>query len=162
MHHWNEGDKVDWAGISDAAYWLGKNLRRWGRISVTDTKEKYGTARVHVSWGWDQIHSITHPGFHYRQYPLWLWRFDCMYLSRCLPLVNWAVVPLQQKLYRFLYKRALKKWPHLAGEILMGADWTELLLGLDSRLVFERTGPQSSTVSWQDPASRPEPEEDLP
>lgn len=159
IHRWGDED-VDWAGISDAAYWIGAHLRRWGRVNVTDTKEKYGTARVYCNFGWYQFFTITHPGYHFSRYPAWLWKLDCYYGHHLLRLVNWAVIPLQKILYRYLYKKAVKKWPHLAGEILLGADWSELLRGIDSRLVIRQTGPQSSTISWEDP-DRPEPE-DLP
>jgi hypothetical protein len=148
MHDWSD-DSIDWKGIGDAAYYIGANLRRWGRVGVTQTKEKFGTARVYCSFGWDQLHSITHPGHMHGRYPKWLWSIDCLYLSRCMWLVNWAVVPFHKWLYRYFYMRALKKWPHLAGEILLGADWTELLIGLDPRLKREWNG-QYHVISWDD------------
>lgn len=147
MHSWGD-EGVDWAGISNAAHWIGEELARWGRIGVTDTKEKYGTVRVYCHFGWHQLHSVTHPRYHYSQYPRWLWNLDCTYLSRLMPLFNWAVIPTQKRLYRHVYRRALLRWPHLAGEILMGADWTELLVGLDPRLV--RTWDEDCwVITWE-------------
>jgi hypothetical protein len=148
MHDWSD-DSVDWKGIEDAAHYIGSNLRRWGRVGVSQTKEKFGTARVYCHFGWYQVHCITHPGYAYGRYPQWLWSLDCRYFSRCMWLVNWAVIPFHKWLYRYLYKRALKKWPHLTGEILLGADWTELLLGLDDRLKYRGDG-KFFTVSWEE------------
>ena len=105
MHKWGDPD-VDWNGISEAAYWIGKQLRRWG-ISVSDCKEKYGTVRVYCSLGrWGA------PG----------------------PLNKYVIIPIQQRIYRWVYMYAVRrKWPHLAGEILMGADFEEYLQGIDPR-----------------------------
>ena len=45
FHHW--GDKgVDWAGINDAAEYIGTSLERWG-VCVHQYKEKFGTIRVY-------------------------------------------------------------------------------------------------------------------
>lgn len=41
MHNWGDDD-VDWQGISEAAYFIGGFLKRWGRVHVTDMKEKFG------------------------------------------------------------------------------------------------------------------------
>jgi hypothetical protein len=160
MHSWGE-ENVDWEGISDAAYYIGGWLRKWGRMSVSDMKEKYGTVRVYTSFGWYSAHQLTHPGYAYHQWPKWLRPLDYYVLSRVISVLNPVVVPIHKAMYRYRYKQALRRWPHLAGEILMGADWTELLLGLDSRLVVETTGAYTS-IRWDDP-ERPAPaEEDLP
>jgi hypothetical protein len=132
MHHWGE-EGVDWKGIGDAADWIGKQLVRWGRVSVTQSKEKYGTVRVYLHFGWESPHSITHPGYAYSQYPKWLWRLCytrpvLWFFERVL---NRVVIPYQQWLYRLVYKLALKKWPHLKREILDGADYPEFLEGLE-------------------------------
>lgn len=130
MHHWGDKD-VDWAGISDAARFIGEGLRRWGRMNVTDWKEKYGTVRVYCGLGWFSLLSITHPGYmHYGPYPKWLMTFDLWHGHKLTRLVNWAVVPLHKRLYRWRYKQALRRWPHLRQEILCCADWPDLLKGL--------------------------------
>lgn len=126
MHSW--GDKnVDWKGISDAARYIGTNLRKWGRVSVQDYKEKYGTVRVYCNFGWWQLHSITHPGYAYSQYPQWLWKLDCDYISKVVQLLNPLVTIYQVWLYKYLYRQAIRKWPLLREEILCGADYNELL-----------------------------------
>lgn len=126
MHSWGD-EGVDWQGISDAAEFIGRNLRKWGRVNVTQYKEKYGTVRVYCSLGWHQVHCITHPGYAYSQYPNWLWYLDCLYLSRIVRYLNWLIIPVHKYMYTWFYGRALRKWPHLRLEILSGADYPELL-----------------------------------
>lgn len=133
MHKWGD-EGVDWSGISNAAYFIGKYLKFWGRMSVTCMKEKYGTARVYCMFGWWQFHSIVYPGYVFSQFPLWLWKLDCYYGHYLLRPLNYLVVPFHRWIYRRAYRLAIKKWPHLAGEILTGADFIELLVDLDPRL----------------------------
>jgi len=146
-HNWSD-DSVDWEGINDAARYIAVWLRRWARLPVRDYKEKFGTVRIYCGFGWHQLHDITHPGYCFSQYPEWLWHLDCRYIRRLMPLVNWAVVPVHRALYRWRYGRAIRKWPHLAGEILMGADWHEDLLGLDPNLHLVQTGDHSWSYWW--------------
>ena len=132
-HHWGD-EGVDWAGISNAAYYIGGFLKRYGRMQVSDMKEKYGTARVYCNFGWWSLLSITHPGWHhYGPYPKWLMKLDIWVLSRAIPYLNYALVPYHKFLYRMAYKKALAKWPHLELEILCGADWQEFLGGLSDK-----------------------------
>jgi len=127
-HYW---DDVDWKGITAAGRFIGDNLRRYGRVSVFQVKEKWGELRVYCSLGVTSLLQITHPGYmHYRPYPTWLKKLDIYVISRLLSPLNIAVMPYHKWLYRYLYKRAIKKWPHLKLEILNGADWPELLRGL--------------------------------
>ena len=72
MHFWGDED-VDWKGIGDAAEYIGKGLRKWGRINVVQYKEKFGTVRVYCSLGIWSLHELTHPGHCYCRYPAWLW-----------------------------------------------------------------------------------------
>lgn len=128
LHSWYSDDKnIDWKGIGDAAEYIGTSLLKYGRMGVRDYKEKYGTIRVYVDFGWHQLHSVTHPRHVYSQYPKWLWKLDCQYISRVVALFNWIVIPYHMWLYTYIYGRALKKWPHLRSEILQGADHNSLL-----------------------------------
>ncbi len=113
--------------IGRAADEIGDFLRKWGRVNVTQTKEKYGTARVYCSLGWYDLHSITHPGYHYSQYPNWLWLLNCRVFSRIVPKFNLIVRPYHVFLYRLAYKRAIRKYPHIAKAITCCADYRELL-----------------------------------
>lgn len=139
MHKWGK-EGVDFGGIYDAASYIGGKLRTYGRVNVSDMKEKYGTARVYVSFGWTQLHDITHPGYHYIQ-----WKGGHYYVPSWL---NYLVIPYQKWLYRYYYKKALKKFPHLVEEILTGADWSELLLNLDPRLSIVRESDNVTVVHW--------------
>ena len=128
MHMW--GDKgVDWGGIDDAASYIGDGLRKWGRVSVSQYKEKYGTVRVYCSLGLWDWHQLTHPGYAFNQWPKWLWPFNFrgVWLIR---LLNKAIYPFHCWLYRRYYEEAVRRWPHLKEEILCCADWDELLGGL--------------------------------
>lgn len=132
------------------AEYIGLNLRRWGRISVTQWKEKYGTVRVYCDFGWYQIHSITHPGYVYSRYPQWLWILDCDWGSRLCHYLSRVVVPLQRKLYTHLYGRALRKWPHLRREILTGADYPELLTKYGMHVVRDSRNGYTIYCDWNE------------
>lgn len=130
MHRWGDAD-VDWKGINDAAYFIGDFCRKWGRMPVRDMKEKYGTVRVYTSIGVNCFLNITHPGYvHYRSYPRWAMIFDINHGAKVL---RWSGLAwlfreiIHPHVYRLAYKKALQKWPHLKKEILVCADWPELM-----------------------------------
>jgi len=132
MHRWGDKD-VDWEGIEESAKYIGTNLRRWGRVSVRQYKEKYGTVRVYCSLGWHSLFSITHPGwvsYKVAKYPKWLMTLDIFYLSKVIPYLNYIVLPYHKWLYRKLYSDMVKKHSHLRKEILCMADYAELLKGI--------------------------------
>lgn len=129
MHYWGEED-FDWEGLDWCVNYLHKNLVRWGRVQVRQTKEKYGTLRCYLSLGWEMFHSITHPGHCFSRYPDWLWKLDCKYGRKIISLLNHIIVPYHKWLYRKLYQDCIKKYPHLRKEILCYADYSELLIGL--------------------------------
>lgn len=127
-HSW-EDESVDWAGIEDAAYFIGGWLIRWVRLPVMQMKEKFGTARVYCSFGWSSFYSIWRPQYFW--VPNWYpWKLDLRLSPWVLPFLNRVGVPIQEAAYRSRYKAAIKKWPHLKEEILCGADRPELLEGL--------------------------------
>lgn len=128
MHSWGD-ENVDWEGIDFSARYIGENLKRWGRVSVSQYKEKFGTVRVYCTLGWRSLLTITHPGYmHYRPYPKWLMTLDIFWLSKIIPVMfNWIIVPYHKWLYRKLYKDMIKKYPHLKQEIFCTADYYDLL-----------------------------------
>lgn len=132
MHNWSD-EKVDWRGINEAADYIGLTLRKWGRVDVRDYKEKYGTVRVYCSLGWYSLHSLTHPGHSWIRYKregiLWKLNYSEKF-NQVFRLINYVVIPYHKWLYTYVYSRALKKWPHLRMEILVCADFDELLKGL--------------------------------
>lgn len=131
MHDWSDKE-VDWEGINDAADFIGDWLRKWGRVPVRQTKEKFGTVRVYCGLGWDTFHDIFYPGHCYFRWPMWgvsLDIFLChrLHFSRILFELSY---PIHRRLYRWRYKKAVQKWPHLRDEILCCADFSEELKGL--------------------------------
>lgn len=131
-HVWGNWPDEFFNQVGNAAVEIGEFCRRWGRISVTTTKEKYGTARVYCHFGIHQMFSITHPGYVYSTYPPRLWKLDCIIMPKIFHFfrINRMVIPLQQMIYRYAYKRTLQNFPLIRNEILDGADYPEYLRGL--------------------------------
>jgi hypothetical protein len=132
MHYWGKWPDELFSQVGEAADFIGKYCRKYGRISVTQTKEKYGTARVYCGFGIGSFHDITHPGYAYGRYPKFIWRlnidFSYSKIGRFLfRLLNKVVVPYQQFIYRRAYELAFKKWPLIREEIISGADWPEVV-----------------------------------
>lgn len=125
MHCWGDvdanGNDICYQ-IGNIAEYIGEWLRKYARINVMQYKEKFGTVRVYCYFGWDDLGSITHPGYYYRP----KWGSYCRWIRH----LNWLIVPLQIAFYRLRYKQAIKKWPHLQDEILCCADYHDLLEGL--------------------------------
>lgn len=123
MHVWGD-ENVDWDGINEAALYIGTTLIRYGRVPVTDMKEKWGTVRVYLTFGWWTLYTVIRPNY--------MWVPKHLKWANKIPMhwLNFIIVPLQMKLYRIVYKRAIKKWPHLKEEIISDADYPELLEGL--------------------------------
>jgi hypothetical protein len=126
MHVWGDGFKY-FREVDEAAFEIGQYCRKWGRISVTQTKEKYGISCVYLSFGWYQLFSITHPGYIYSRYPSWLWKLDCRVFSRIIPKLNFIVIPYQKFIYRRAYHKAFRKYPLIKEEIISGADYPEIV-----------------------------------
>lgn len=126
MHFWGDGFKY-FSEVGQAADFIGQYCRKWGRINVTQTKEKYGTARVYCSFGLYQFHSITHPGYIYSQYPKWIWKLDCLFFSKLLKPLQFLITRYQILVYKKAYELAFKKWPLIKEEIIQGADYPEFV-----------------------------------
>ncbi len=126
IHYW--GDKDDQgrdicSRVEMVADFIGSWLIKWPRMQVMQWKEKFGTVRVYCSFGWTNLGSITHPGYAYP--PNWTNR------GNWVRYFNWLVVPIQILCYKYIYKRAVKKWPDLKREILCCADYDEYLEKLE-------------------------------
>lgn len=142
MHDWSS-NWPHFGDVGDAADYIGQFCRRWGFITVSQTKEKYGTARVYVSFsGCPNMHNIFWPSHHYIRWEQYLGKFgevlywidnkivdNIIYYSG----INYIFVPYQRFIYRLAYKRAFKKYPHIKKEIKHGCDFPELLKGLCTR-----------------------------
>lgn len=120
-------DEPEWpyfGDVENAAHEIGKFCRKWGRMGVTQTKEKWGSCRIYCFFGWYQLGEIIYPGYCWRKGWKILWK---VYLPK------WFVklcIPYQIFTYRLAYKQAIKKYPHIKEEILCCADYREYLKGL--------------------------------
>lgn len=112
-------------GPGDFLHWFLTSFARMG----ADTKWKYGTIRCYVTFGWYQVHSVTHPGYHYGQYPKWLWNLDCRYGHRLLAPLFPLSSAFHKFMYRLAYKMALRRWPEHRQALLDGMDYPELIKG---------------------------------
>lgn len=121
-HEWGDKD-FDWDSLGKAISTGTFIMSKLGRIGV-HSKEKYGTARWTIMLCDGSLHSITHPGYVYSQYPKWLWSFDV----RVKPL-KWIkpYIQLCQKvLVKLTFIYLCKKYPHIIDEIICDAP-SELL-----------------------------------
>lgn len=128
MHSWGD-EGVDWEGINDAARFIARTISLFGRVSVFDYKEKFGTARVYCSFGWSGLYSIWRPTHCW--YPKWWPTKLDFWIGQTRPFLKLVdfILPLQYKLYAYAYKIAVHRWPHLYNEIVSMADHGELLEG---------------------------------
>lgn len=128
MHLWGDPDFSDemFNQVQDAAWFIGRNLAKWGKIGVRDSKEKYGTVRVYCHFGFSSFYSLWRP--QYLWVPKWWpYRLDLMIFRFIEPLVNLISFPIQKAVYRYFYQRAIKKWPEIKEEILCCANFPEYL-----------------------------------
>lgn len=154
MHQWGD-DSVDWTGINDAAYFIAHTMRAYFRVPVRDYKEKYGTVRVYCGLGWTSIHDIFYPGYQFTQFKrnslMWKLTYSHLVNHHILRYINRIVIPIHKYVYRTVYRLAVRRWPHLAAEILLGSDYHELLLGIDPRMQIVKLSDHSSEIQWNDP-----------
>ena len=130
-HNWGDKDKKGrdvCYRVGDVADYIGCWLRTWARINVLQIKEKFGEVRIYCTFGWDDLHSVTHPGHAYYRYGK-VGMFINQYTRGVFKYLNYIIVPIHKYLYCWRYHRAIKKWPELRDEILQGADFGELFEG---------------------------------
>jgi hypothetical protein len=127
-HEWGD-DSFDWNSLNEAINRGTKLMERVGRIGV-HSKEKYGTARWSLYLFDGTMHSFTHPGYVYSQYPKWLWVFDVSYkpLRFLKPIINWWQKIVIKLTFLYLSRRYL----HIVDEII--SDAPHELLSKDLRL----------------------------
>ena len=124
-HEWGDQD-FDWKSLDDACIYLSKNCKRWARLGVW-TKEKYGTMRVTVWMGlYEPFQNLIYPGYARAMFPRWFRHYidfplgDLIHFLRISKPIYWY----QLQVLKFFWKRAAKKWPHIAAEILDDYDFT--------------------------------------
>ena len=125
----NEEERIEVA--CDAAAWfIHQYLVKYGRISVTQSKEKYGTVRVYCSLGYWGFFGLLNPGHIYVHWPKWLYGLDLKLGRPVMLVLNKLIVPYQKFIYRRAYKKAVEKYPAIRENILRTADYPYLLEGL--------------------------------
>ena len=116
-HEWGDED-FDWAALNKAISTGTYLMKRFGRIGV-HSKEKYGSARWSLYLFNGTLHSLTHPGYVYSQYPKWLWSFDVTY--KPLRFLKPIIIPIQELTVKLTFLYLCKKFPHIIDEIIMDA-----------------------------------------
>ena len=93
-------------------------------------KEKFGCVRYYVDM-YLSLHSLIFPRYWRIRFPKWLHRLDMKVIT---PVLNFFFGRLwhhwQKYIYGRAYLRAIRKWPHLRGEILIDADYLEYIPGV--------------------------------
>ena len=115
-HHWDDKD-FDWKALYSAESYGSNFMKRFGNIGV-DSKEKYGTIRWNLFLFDGSLHSFTHPGYHYVQYPKWMYKFATKrYLKFLCPIIT----NYQKLIVRLAFRNMCNKWSHIVKEILCDA-----------------------------------------
>ncbi len=115
-HDWSD-KTFDWDSLYKAES-LGNKIFRFFRIGV-HSKEKFGSLRWSFYLFNGSMHSITHPGYVYSQYPKWLWSFDCKY--KPLRFLKPIITPLQCLVIRLTFSYLCYKFPTVIDEIISDA-----------------------------------------
>jgi hypothetical protein len=116
-HYWGDED-FDFDSLYKAISEADRFMRVYGRIGV-HSKEKYGTARWSLYFCNNSLHSITHPGYMYSQYPKWLWTFDVM--QKPLRYIGPAIRFFQRRVAEMAFSDVCYKYPHIVKEIISDA-----------------------------------------
>jgi hypothetical protein len=122
----NREERIEVA-CDNAAYFIHQYLVRYGRISVTQSKEKFGTVRVYCMLGYWGFYSLFNPGHVYVHWPRWLNDLDWKIGRPVMTILNKIIVPYHKLIYRRAYKKAVEKYPFVKERILRTADFPDLL-----------------------------------
>jgi hypothetical protein len=116
-HEWGD-NSFDWKSLYEAERIGGKLMERFARIGV-NSKEKYGTIRWDLYLFNGTMHSLTHPGYVYSQYPKWLWAFDVYYEP--LRFLKPLIIPWQKLVVKLTFLYLSKRYLHIVDEIISDA-----------------------------------------
>ena len=126
-HEWGDED-FDWKALDAAGYYLERRVMQFARMGIW-TKEKYGTLRVSTTCAWfrefDFIHHWFHPGCIQYTWPRWFRVYVDWPVGKVMDKLGviWLLQWYQHKVLKYFWKRAAKKWPQVAEEILDEYDW---------------------------------------
>lgn len=128
-HYWgDEWFEKNGDDLYRAINYCTERWYKYGRIGTTFSKEKYGTFRHNTTpyYGSWPIHELINPGYVYYQWPKWLlpWEMKLGKVVQFLRLdrvVRWY----QSIVFNYTIQTAVKKWPHIAYELLVDTDQWE-------------------------------------
>lgn len=126
-HIW--GDDFDWNALNQACHYVEKRCRQFARFGVW-TKEKYGTMRVSTTCAYISeygfLEHFFYPGYVRYMWPMWFRKYIDRPIGRLMRKIG--VIRLLNKyqtfVLKYFWKRAAKKWPQVAEEILDEFYWT--------------------------------------
>lgn len=113
--------------LEKIAHEIGSSLRKYGRIGVTNTKEKHGLVRVTCHFGFFTLHDIIYPGVKYTRFSKRINNLDLDYISDVVMKISPFLEPIQERVYKEVYKYYIKKYPQFKKEILEGADYKTIV-----------------------------------
>jgi len=116
-HYWGDKD-FDWDSLYKAEQLGNKLMKSLGRIGV-HSKEKFGSLRWDLHLFDGTLHSLTHPGYVYSQYPKWLWELDVEY--RPLRFLVYPIQFYQSLIVKLTFLYLCYKFPHIEREIILDA-----------------------------------------
>lgn len=121
MHIWGDED-FDWEALDEAGNYIYKNCIRWARMGIW-TKEKYGTLRISTTcayWTYWPVFGTFYPGYAYYRWPRWMIKWVEYPLAKLFMKIGLTslVNKYQTWVLKHFWKKAAKKWPHIAEEIL--------------------------------------------
>lgn len=147
-HEW--GDDFDFEAVGNAAEEIGDYCRKWGRIPVRQTKEKYGTVRVYSGFGIENLYWFFRPGWIYYRPPIWVRKLDDATFGKLFALLAKPIFKWQKFIYNKAYQKAVNKYPHIREEILTDADWPEYIDGNDDIMEenWRTTDDNGNSVKW--------------
>lgn len=129
-HDWSD-KSFDWKSLNKAEILGNKIMKRLARIGI-HSKEKYGTIRWSLYLFNGTLHSLTHPGYVYSQYPKWLWSFDVR--NKPLKFLQKPINLYQKLIVALTFEYLVYKYPHITDEIISDAPRELLFKKLSKRV----------------------------
>lgn len=114
FHDWSD-KTFDWKSLNAAEREIGNIVTKYGRVGV-NSKEKFGTIRWNLSFFDGTIHSLTHPGYWYNQFPRCLYDLTMRY--KVLFFLTPFLVFWQKLVLQYAFTVVCRKYPHIVKEIV--------------------------------------------
>lgn len=126
MHIWgDEWFEKHGEDFYTASEYIHKMLMIYGRISIMNFKEKYGTLRTQGYYEWDgTLHMLLYPGYSYIQCGRILSFLDTRLFANLMKFSGLLYILryLQRKWINYVFQKILKKYPQLILELVADTD----------------------------------------